>query len=192
MSTISILGEEPVVKEVCVEPEGTIERAVRFMPLTLENLKLFWEKSRQFPTLFGEEISSDYKKFLNLIMHEGPNGIEINGLFWVVDDFVGMYYMTEIEPGFDAQVHYSFFDRRQKGRVNLSKAMLHYAFEKYEFRRFSVEIPLFVSAMTLQFIQEVGFIKEGRKRKKALYKGQWFDVSCYGLLREELKYGSKN
>jgi RimJ/RimL family protein N-acetyltransferase len=185
----SILSEQPLFVETCDEPEGQIDRAVRFMPLTLENLKKFWDRSRQFPTLFGEEISADYTKFLNLIMHEGPNGIEINGLFWVVDDFVGMYYMTEIEPGFDAQVHYSFFDRRQKGRVNLSKAMLHYAFEKYEFRRFSVEIPLFVSKMTLNFIEEIGFKKEGRKRMKALYKGQWFDVSCYGLLREELDYG---
>lgn len=184
---MSILLEPAVVTAICDEPEGKVERSIRFMPLTLDNLRQFWDKSKQFPTLFGEEISSDYVRFLNFIMHEGPHGIEINGLFWVVDDFVGMFYMTEIEPGFDAQVHYSFFDRRQKGRVELSRAMLRYAFERYEFRRFSVEIPLFVSKMTLNFIEEIGFKHEGRKRRKALYKGQWFDVSCYGLLKEELE-----
>ena len=184
---MSILLEPVVLTAYCDEPEGKVERCVRFMPLTLENLKRFWDRSKQFPTLFGEEISGDYTKFLNMLVREGPHGIEITGLFWVVDDFVGMYYMTEIEAGFDAHVHYSFFDRRQKGRVGLSRAMLKYAFEKYEFRRFSVEIPLFVSKMTLNFIEEIGFKKEGRKREKALYKGQWFDVACYGLLREELQ-----
>lgn len=186
----SILDEEPVASAVCDEPNGSITRTVRFMPLTLENLRQFWEKSRQFPTLFGEEISGDYKKFLNFIIHDGPNGMEVNGLFWVVDDFVGMYYMTQIEPGIDAQVHYSFFDRRQKGRVGLSRAMLKYAFDKFEFRRFSVEVPKFVSKLTRDFILEIGFRKEGCKRQKALYKSQWFDVACYGLLREELNSGS--
>jgi RimJ/RimL family protein N-acetyltransferase len=187
--TTSLLEEEAVVIVRCDEPEGQVVRRIRPMSLSLDNIRKFWDKSKQFPTLFGEEISGDYVKFLNMLVHEGPNGIEINGLFWVVDDFVGMYYMTEIDPGFDANVHYSFFDRRQKGRVKLSQEMLRYAFDKYQFRRFSVEVPLFVSKMTLNFIEEIGFKKEGRKREKALYKSQWFDVACYGLLREELING---
>jgi RimJ/RimL family protein N-acetyltransferase len=186
--SLAILEEEPVLSAVCDEPKiGRITRNIRFMKLTIENLKEFWIKSKEYPTLFGEEISGDYTKFLNFIVKEGVNGIEITGLFWVIDDFVGMYYMTDIDPGFDANVHYSFFDRRQKGRVELSRAMLRYAFEKFEFRRLSVEIPLFVSKRTLQFIVDVGFKGEGRKRQKALYNGKWFDVGCYGLLREELK-----
>lgn len=187
----AILSEPPILSVLCHEPEGDFERFVRFMPLSLDNLKSFWDKSRRFPTLFGEEISGDFRKFINLIVRDGPNGIEVNGLFWVVDDFVGMFYMTEIEAGLDAQVHYSFFDRRQKGRVDLARAMLHHAFEKYSFRRFSVEVPMFVSNMTTKFIEEVGFRREGRKRSKAVYKGQWFDVLCYGLLREELNYGQQ-
>lgn len=192
MVTHNLLEDEPVVSALCEEKHGKVMRSVRFMPLHLDNIKKFWEKSRQYPTLFGEEISGDYKKFVNMIVREGPHGIEVNGLFWVVDDFVGMFYMTDIEPGLDALVHYSFFDGRQKGRLDLCQAMIRYVFEKYQFHRLSIELPLFVNVRTREFVDKIGFHQEGRKREKAFFNNQYFDVACYGLLRKDVLNGSKN
>lgn len=177
---------EPVIVADCAEPGGVVTRSVYPLHLTPENMKKFWEKARQFKNLFDEEVRGDFKKFCSLLLHEGKDGLASNGLFWVVDDFVGVFYMTKIQPGKDAEVHYTFFDRRQNGRVNLTREMLKYVFQKYAFRRLSVEIPLFASAQTFHFIVALGFRVEGVKRKAAWYNDAWFDVKLFGLLRENI------
>jgi RimJ/RimL family protein N-acetyltransferase len=181
-----MLVEDIVATMECNEPEGVVTRNVWFMPLSMDNLKTLWEKSKQFDVLFTEEVRQSEQKFLELFLYEGPNGPETRGLFFVVDDFVGVFYMDHIVPGIDAHVHYSFFDRRQKGRVKLVKKMLRFAFESYGFRRLSVEIPLYATYNTRKFVEEIGFKVEGRKRKGTQYKGEWFDVLQYGILREEI------
>jgi len=182
---ITAVDPEPILKVACVEPEGVVMREVRFMPLSVGNLWTLWERARQFDTLFGEEINSDFKKFLEVVMRVGPEGIEPTGLFWVVDDFVGMFYMTHIIPGEQADAHYSFFDRRHKGRLRLVKEMLKYAFRHYEFVRINVWIPVYATEQAFKFVSELGFKDEGKKRKAARYKGKHFDVVLFGLLREE-------
>lgn len=171
---------------MCHEPEGDILRNVRFMTMTPENLKSFWDHSKQFKTLFSADVK-DFKGFMNLIIDGGADGLTptSKGLFWVVDDFVGMFYMTKIEP-IDALVHYSFFDRRHKGRHELVFEMLKYVFNRYGFQRLSVEIPMFVTKHTFQFIERIGFKHEGRKRKAASYSNELFDVNLFGILRHEV------
>jgi RimJ/RimL family protein N-acetyltransferase len=181
---------DEVLSCVCVEPEGMVTRTVRFMPLSIDNMRSLWEKSRGHDVLFSQEIRGDFRKFLELFIHEGPNGVETRGLFYVVDDFVGVFYMTRIIPGVDADVHYSFFDGRFKGRVRLVKEMIRYAFNHYGFRRLSAEIPLYVDYHTHSFVKHLGFRNEGRKRKAVLYKGEWFDSGLYGILREQVTNGS--
>lgn len=178
--------DEPVLSIVCEEPEGSVERVVRPLPLSIDNLKMFWEKSKEHGTLFSEEVADNFGKFLEQTLRIGPDGIEPTGLFWVVDDFVGVFFLTHIIPGMDALTHYTFFDGRSNGRVPLAQEMIRFAFNKYGFRRLSVEIPLYVKPHTFHFTEMVGFKKEGRKRSAALYKGTWFDVNCYGVLREEV------
>lgn len=183
------LQTEAVVSAYCAEPEGTFLRHVYPMLLTHENIQKFWEKSRQFRTLFATEVNKDYKKFAELFISVDPSGIaRSHGLFWVIDDFVGVFYMTRITE-VDAQVHYTFFDRRHKGREALTKQMLKYVFNTYGFRRLSVEIPMYVSKHTFGFTYALGFKKEGVKRKCVYYKDDWFDVTCFGILREEATHG---
>lgn len=153
------------------------------MPLSRENLLSFWEKARQFRTLFGTEINDDFHKFCEMFISIEDSEPRAHGLFWRVDDFVGVVYLTHIQE-FDAQVHYAFFDRRHHGRQLLVRRLLQYGFEKYGFRRLSCEIPYFARG-TFQFVEEVGFKNEGRKRKAVPFDGEWFDVRCYGVLREE-------
>jgi len=182
---ITAVDPEPILKVACVEPEGVVMREVRFMSLSVGNLKTLWERARQFDTLFGEEINSDFKKFLEVVMRVGPEGIEPTGLFWVVDDFVGMFYLTHIIPEQQADVHYSFFDRRHKGRLRLVKEMLKYAFQRYKFMRVNAWIPVYATEQAFKFVTALGFKDEGKKRKAAYYKGKYFDVVLFGLLREE-------
>lgn len=174
-----------VVSAICNEPEGEVRRFVYRMPLTIDNLRNFWEKSRRFKTLFSEEINGDFKKFIELFVSQDGNTLRSHGLFWVIDDFVGVFYMTHITET-EAQVHYSFFDQRAKGREDLTRAMLKHVFEEYGFWRLSIEVPTYVSSYTTRFVKTVGFSAEGRKRKAVLYNNDKFDVICYGILAEEL------
>lgn len=188
---MNILDEPIVLSVECWERDEAVTRNVRFMPLRPEYLKRFWEESKKFRALFTEEINNDFKRFLDLFIDGGPDGMTPTpkGLFWVVDDFVGMFYMTNIVPGIDAHVHYTFFDRKQAGRDRLVKAMLRYCFQRYDFHRFTVELPFFAYRGTFPFVESVGFKKEGRKRKAANFNGEWFDVNIYGILKEDILTG---
>lgn len=174
-----------ILQVVCNEPEP-VTHTVRKMILTPENLRKFWDKSRQFKTLFTSEIRGDFKKFLELFLSDGPNGIQCNGLFWVVDDFVGIMYITDIIPGLDAKCHVSFFDRRLNGREPLFREMIKYVLERYDFHRLTIEVALYANASYMRLVEAVGFKKEGRRRSFAWYEGQWFDVNLYGILRNEI------
>lgn len=176
--------QNPVLTVECNEPKGVVTRNVYPMALTIDNLKTFWEKASKFRTLFTEEVNGDFKKFLELFISQDGELYRVHGLFWVVDDFVGVYYMTNITD-IDAKVHYTFLDRRHTGREVMTRMMLKYAFDKYKFRRLSTEVPLYVGEAVFGFVNALGFKKEGRKRKCVLYKNEWFDVALFGLLKEE-------
>lgn len=182
------LDSEILMSIKCDEPGGTVVRNVRRMQLTPANLRIFWEKASRYRTIFNSVIRNDFKQFTRLLLRENSAGeVESTGLFWVVDDFVGVFYMTNIRPELDASVHYSFFDGRHRGRVELTKAMLKYAFERYNFQRLTVEIPRYATDKTRNFVETwLGFRKEGRKRKAALFDGEYFDVNIYGILRSEV------
>lgn len=183
--TATLTGQAPVLSIECYEPEGVVTRNVYSMNLAPRNLKTFWDKSRKFVTIFNEEVRGDFKKFLEVFLREGPEGVEVRGLFWVIDDFVGIMYLTDMEPGIDAKVHYIFFDGRHKGRIDLVRAMIVYVMLRYDFRRLTAEAPLFYKPSALLFAEQVGFVKEGRKRLARPFDNKWFDVNIYGILREE-------
>ena len=182
------LQVEPVVRVECAEPGGSVIREVRKMNLTPENMRTFWEQARKFKTIFNSEIRDDFQKFVKvLVTQNSDESITPNGLFWVIDDFVGVFYLTNIIPENDAQAHYTFFDGRHRGRIDLVKEMLRYAFEKYGFRRLSVEIPRYKSEKTRNFVEKsLGFRCEGKIRKSAFFDNDWYDSNIYGILREEV------
>lgn len=177
------MNEAPVLSIECNEPGGMITRHVHKLIFTPENLQKFWECAKQFPTIYGREIKS-LQEFYEMFISENDGQLSANGLFWVIDDFVGVFYMTEI-TAHEANVHYSFFDKRHKGRELITKKMVEYIFSKYHFKRVNVEIPLFASKYTRYFVTNLGFKLEGRKRKAAFYKGEWYDVMLYGMLDSE-------
>lgn len=143
---------------------------------------MFWEKASKFKVLFWDEIDGSFEKFASMLISREGDRLSANGLFWRIDDFVGVFYVTHIQA-YDAQIHYSFFDRRTHGRQILTRRMIQYGFKEFGFQRLSAEIPCFVK--TFQFIEDVGLKYEGRKRNAVYFDGQWFDTKLYGVLREE-------
>lgn len=183
MTTATSVDVAPLFTCRCHEPSGVVERSVYPMPITRDNLLKFWEKSRRFKTLFDGEVT-DFKSFCEMFMSMDENDhVQAHGLFWVIDDFVGVFYMTHIRDN-DAQIHYTFLDRRHHGRQAITRKMIQYVFNKYKFRRLSAEIPFFAQSV-YPFVMEVGLKMEGRRRKGAFMDGEWFDVKLFGVLREE-------
>ena len=168
---------------------------IRPLIFTPDNLRTFWEKAKQFPVIYGREISGNHNKFVELFFDYTQSGLVAKGLFWVLNDFVGVYHLNNITEDvstgtlIDAQIHYTFFDRRHHGRVDLCKEMLKFWFKKYEFNRLSAEIPNYTTPQARHFAQACGLSYEGKRRKSALYKGSWYDTNLYGILKSEVLDG---
>jgi RimJ/RimL family protein N-acetyltransferase len=196
-----VTAKEPLFEITLKEPEGEFKRKVFPLIFTPSNLQKFFDKAKKYPTLYGKELLDDPTQFINLFLSQADGQLSLNGLFWAIadnaelDGLVGVFYMTDIIES-EALVHYTFFDRRHKGRQPLVKEMLKFAFNKYRFQRLSVEIPLYTISKhknqnTIRFILDCGFFYEGKKRKAAHYRGDWYDVNMYGILRTEaLRDGS--
>lgn len=176
----------PIMSVECNEKRGDVMRHVYPVALSVDNLKAMWHQFSKFRTVLGEEVDGDFWKFVSLFvdLEEGKEA-KARGLYWRVDDFVGMFYVTDIDIGQDALLHYTFFDRVLKGRTELIVRMLDYIFKRYGFHRVTVEIPAFASPYTLVAAERIGFVKEGRKRHCRKFDGDYFDVHSFGMLKEE-------
>lgn len=179
---------EPIVTALCQEKKGDIIRSVRPMPYTIDNFKQFWEKIKPFSKVYSKEVTENLGNFINLFIQYDPKTGVLNSdsLLWVIDDFVGIYYITNMYGTDDALVHYSFFDRTHHGRYDLTIKMLNYVFNTYGFHRLSVEVPLYASEYSFKFIESLGFHPEGRKRKGTKFNGEWYDVKMFGIFKEEV------
>ncbi len=174
-----------IMKVECPEPEGTVVRTVSFVPLSVEKLRELWDKLSQFPTLFGQRMNTQ-EDFITSFISEDSNGKpQANGLIWEVDD-VGILYLTDIYPVFQATGHFTFWDGRFKGRELLILKMLEHVFEEYGFQRITTEVP-FYTQPTMGAVERIGFVREGRLRKATWYKDEWWDVAAYSMLRDESK-----
>lgn len=202
----------------CNEPEGKIVRSVYKVVFTPQTLDEIYNKAAKFRTLMGWEIPSR-EHFVAFFLHPKKDGsFDSRGLCARVDDYIGLFWLTDInydKPPFDASIHYTFFDRRHRGRVELCRAAIDYVFRTYEFERLWTQVPLYMSTKketetrkehiwsVLNFVERIGFRKEGRLKNKMMYKNNLFDANLYALTKNEalsgeayriadLKYTGKN
>jgi len=174
-----------IVNVECSEPEGTVVRSVRLASLSAERMAFLWDKLKGFDTLFNDFVKGDYAAFVNHFVME-VNGQPVpTGLFWDVDD-VGIFLLHDIIPFQSATAHFVFWDKRFRGREALCIEMLKYAFENYKFERIKVEVPLY-AYHTMDAVEGLGFVLEGRMRRAVLYHDRWFDVNIYSVLPEDLE-----
>lgn len=176
---------------LCHEPEGDVTRNIWRFTFTVQNTQALYAQASKFPVLFGRPLR-DITDIVNFFTaHNQSDDIEAQGLIWIVDDFRGMFYLNNISD-IEADVHYSFFDRRHKGREPLVRAMLKMVFERYGFVRLNAYVPAQAGFGTRAFVERCGFRMEGRKRKASWWKDHWFDVYLYGILSEDVLDGSEN
>jgi len=175
----------------CNEPEGRILRSVRLCYLSFERFHEIYEKISRFEKAFNDYVKNDPQSFLEVFFSPDSQGEPSpQGIIYEVDD-VGILYLTEIRPGVSALAHFNFWDRRFRGREELCRAMLRYAFGKFGFHRITAQVGLY-AAPELAAVERVGFVKEGRMREATLYKGAWFDVNLYSILEREVQDADAN
>jgi hypothetical protein len=171
----------------CIERGVPVDHTITPLYMTTQSIQKLYDKMSQFPVIFGKPLGG-VKDFLNIFMsYSRPSGDpSFNGMFWAIDDLeTGVFYMTDINP-FEATVHFAFFDKKLNGREELVKAMLGYGFEFFRFQRLNAEIPKYIKGGVHLFIQRCGLSVEGIKRSASFYKGQWFDLVSYGILKSEV------
>jgi RimJ/RimL family protein N-acetyltransferase len=82
-------------------------------------------------------------------------------------------------------IHLTFWDRRFRGRDKECKQVLKWLFHEILLERATIEIPE-IAHYTANFIQALGFKREGRIRKNWSYKGKLVDTFIFGLLKDEI------
>jgi RimJ/RimL family protein N-acetyltransferase len=175
---------EPVVESFCRERELEIIRYVRPTELSLERLRFIWDKLKDFKVLFNDHVAGDFQAFINHFIVQVDGEYTAAGLMWDVDD-VGMFFLNEIRPAISGTAHFTFWDKRTKGREDLCRDMIRYVFDTYKFVRIETRVPLYAKS-ALAATERIGFIQEGRLRDSVLYEGKWFDVNVYSILPRDL------
>lgn len=185
MESSTVMDENGVIlRTLCKEPEGNVVRSVSPAVLSIPTLRYYWEKLSQFRVLFNRHIE-DFDDFIESFLTQDRYGnIQGTGLVWNVDD-VGLIYVTDIYPGFQATGHFVFWDRRQRGREGLCLHFIQYLMRDLELHRLVCEIPLYIQP-TLRFVERLGFVREGTLRQAAMYEGKWFDVAMFSILDSEI------
>jgi hypothetical protein len=154
--------------------------------LTFETLKGYYDKLKEFKTVFNSYIANNLDDFITLFVSgNGKDDIRATGLIWEVDD-VGILYLTNIAVGHDALAHFNFWDRRLRGRENLLRGMTRYVMDEFDLHRVTVEVGLFAAPWLPAAVERTGFKKEGRKREALKYEGKWFDSIIYSMLKSEV------
>lgn len=134
-------------------------------------------------------MPNSFESFVRIFFTAGANGEPVpQGIIYEVDD-VGILFLTDLRPGKSATAHFQFWDRRFKGREELCRRMLRYAFDKFGFHRIIAEVGLY-AVPEMAAVERVGFKKEGRMREATKYQGEWFDVNLYSILEHEVEHES--
>lgn len=168
----------------CIERKKKVSRQVWIMDFSPENIKSLWKKSKEHRILFNDDINGDFDKFCSIFLYEDASGdIQAKGLNFIVDDFVGALFVNNITKT-DADLHFSFFDSFLRYHVSIN--MLEFLFNEFGFDRLSAWVVPFASERVFEFIMDLGFRYEGKKRGAHTYKGNKFDLVLYGLLRNNL------
>ena len=181
------------LKFECDEPGGMVTREVRRAHLSFKTLKGYYDKLKEFDTVFNGYVANNIDAFIHsFVKGNGSGDLQATGIIWEVDD-VGILYLTDISIGNDAYAHFNFWDRRFKGRENLIRGMMKHVMKEFNLHRITSEVGLFAAPWLPSALERIGFVREGRKREAIWFKskeateGEWFDSLIYSMLRHEVE-----
>jgi RimJ/RimL family protein N-acetyltransferase len=110
---------------------------------------------------------------------------EPNSLHFRIQDS-GYIQVRNAYQGSDASIHFALWDRNfpfsQAKEAGVE--VLTHLFNEVKVNRVSGYIPVY-NALAKRFATLLGFKFEGELRRSILYKGEYHNISIYGLLKEE-------
>lgn len=114
--------------------------------------------------------------------------VRVGFTYWIGDKIVGLMSFTDYLPGVSVLIHAMF---HPKFRSALGRKAIRHIFD-YAFNTLLVQR---ISAISIEgvtdvvkFLEGVGFVREGCIRKSMELANGIFDVTIYGMLREECKW----
>lgn len=180
----------PLFEVECEDPKKGVQ-LLKVYDVVFDNVTMaqIWERQKQFRTMMGREIHT-FEELTNFFIETKPDGsFQSRGICYRIasdeDPMVGIFWLSDIHYPAYAEVHYTFFDRRHKGRVQLIREALKYARKTFDIKRYYVRVGLYAK-LPIKFVEEIGFFKEGRLRHCMYYRGDFWDANQYSLLKEEI------
>ncbi|MCI0529473.1 MAG: GNAT family N-acetyltransferase [Nitrospira sp.] len=151
----------------------------------VRKLAHLWEQFSQFPVLFSDESVGDMSLFITSYFSQQNVWLEVVKLD--SDETVGILYLTQVNPFWDAYAHMTFYDKIITDRKEIILDAIEWVSDRYKLPRISVEVPVYQRTLC-KIIRTLGFKPEGLRRKAAKRHEKWFDMEMFGmLLPEELE-----
>lgn len=163
-------------------------------PQYKDNIRGFYKKIgelfitfSQFQTLFSDYSSGDPELFTLMFLDPRCAWYEVERL--EDNEEVGIMYLTDITPHWDAMAHLSFWDKTFAGREPLIHDMIEWTMKRFELHRLIAEIPVPQRVYNFFVEERLGFVKEGVSREATIKNGEWIDMNRYSLLESDLAKG---
>jgi hypothetical protein len=164
----------------------TLLKGNGYNSITPEKIRDLWREASKHKVLFSDYTDGQIEPFIDLLFRPDTVFFEVYR-----DDErkpVGLLFVDQIIPRFDARGHFAFWDSIAGGREPLVEAAMRWTFETYGLKRMTAEIPDYQKG-TLRAARRLGFQKEGVRRSGVIYKGDWADEILFGILKEEFENG---
>lgn len=152
--------------------------------LTPQKVADMWAQVRQHQVLFSDHTAGQAEPFLAILFNPASVWMEIVRLS--DDELVGVIYISSVIPNFDAKGHFAIFDSQASKRKRIFWEVMAWMFDRYNLNRISAEAPPYQGGV-LRFVERhLGMKREGERREAVLYKGRWWSLIEFGILRSEL------
>lgn len=108
-----------------------------------------------------------------------------DSMFFEVGDFQGVFWLSNIVPGWKANVHIVLWDEAVRGQHSIARHIISELADRLRLRRIAGYIPAtFIPA--IKYAERVGFRYEGVHSLLDRYNNELVDVHSYALLEEDI------
>jgi hypothetical protein len=153
-------------------PEGT-----RLIELDLQKADVLWDKFSDIPGVFDDLNRGRKDMFIGSLFSKDSVWIE-------TEDDSGLFYLTKVVPGLHASAHVVFWDKKLRGKEELTLDLVRFCMQNIPLRKINVFLPDFSKSLK-HFLERCNFKLEGKIRRWSLSDGRFFDVFVYGITYEE-------
>lgn len=144
-------------------------------------LEELWEQVQKHKSMFWEPMHAELDNFVTILLQPGHLFFEV----YKFGSLTGFFYFTNVGNLTDIQLHGIAFDRKLTDKIPVVRKMISWLFENFQVERVEVAVVTRFEA-TMRFVERVGFVHEGTRRKAVIYRSRWRDQAIYSVTREEV------